>query len=83
MALSITLIIGLVMGGGATISGAIPGAVVVVIGNYLLEQLTEKEKVGPFSMEWLATRPGKGGIVSIAFGLLLAAALRVCAARAA
>ncbi len=71
VALSITLIIGLVMGGGATISGAVPGAIVVVIGNYLLEQLTEKEKVGPFSMEWLATRPGKGGIVSIAFGLLL------------
>ena len=71
VALSITLIIGLVMGGGATVSGAIPGAVLVVIVNYLLEQLTEKEHLGPISMKWLATRQGKGGIVSIAFGLLL------------
>lgn len=69
--LSIVLIIGLVMGGGATVSGAIPGAVLVVILNYLLEHLTEKEKVGPISMEWLSTRQGKGGIVAIAFGLLL------------
>ncbi len=71
VALSITLIIGLVMGGGATVSGAIPGAVLVVIVNYLLEQLTEKEHLGPISMKWLATRQGKGGIVSIAFGVLL------------
>jgi branched-chain amino acid transport system permease protein len=71
VALSITLIIGLVMGGGATITGAIPGAIVVVILNYLLEQLTEKEHLGPLSMKWLATRQGKGGIVQIAFGLLL------------
>jgi branched-chain amino acid transport system permease protein len=71
VALSITLIIGLVMGGGATVSGAIPGAVLVVVVNYMLEQLTEKEHLGPFSMKWLATRQGKGGIVSIAFGLLL------------
>lgn len=71
VALSITLIIGLVMGGGATVSGAVPGAVLVVIVNYLLEQLTEKENLGPISMKWLATRQGKGGIVSIAFGVLL------------
>ena len=71
VALSITMIIGLVMGGGATIAGAIPGAVMVVVVNYLLEQLTEKEKLGPLSMHWLSTRQGKGGIVSIAFGLLL------------
>lgn len=71
VALSITLIIGLVMGGGATVSGAVPGAVLVVIVNYLLEQLTEKEKLGPINMDWLATRQGKGGIVQIAFGLLL------------
>ena len=69
--LSIVLIIGLVMGGGATVSGAIPGAVLVVLLNYLLEQLTEKEKVGPFDMHWLSTRQGKGGIVAIAFGLML------------
>lgn len=71
VALSITLIIGLVIGGGATISGAIPGAVVVVIVNNLLEHLTDSEKLGPISMKWLATRQGKGGIVSIAFGALL------------
>jgi branched-chain amino acid transport system permease protein len=71
VALSITLIIGLVMGGGATVSGAIPGAILVVILNYLLEQLTEKEHLGPVSLKWLATRQGKGGIVGIAFGLLL------------
>ena len=69
--LSITLIIGLVMGGGATVSGAIPGAVLVVIVSYLLEHLTDAEKLGPISMKWLATRPGKGGIVSMAFGVLL------------
>jgi branched-chain amino acid transport system permease protein len=73
--LGITLIIGLVVGGGATISGAVPGAIVIVVVQYLLEQLTEKEKVGPVSMEWLATRQGKGGIVSIAFGLLLLASV--------
>jgi branched-chain amino acid transport system permease protein len=71
VALSITLIIGLVMGGGATVSGAIPGAVLVVILSYLLENLTDSEKVGPISMKWLATRQGKGGIVGIAFGVLL------------
>ena len=69
--LSITLIIGLVMGGGATIAGAVPGAVMVVVVNYMLEQLTESKKFGPISMNWLATRQGKGGIVSIAFGALL------------
>ena len=69
--LSITLIIGLVMGGGATVSGAVPGAVLVVIVSYMLEQLTEADKLGPIDMEWLATRQGKGGIVGIAFGLLL------------
>ncbi len=69
--LSITLIIGLVMGGGATVSGAIPGAVLVVIVSYLLEHLTDSQKLGPISMKWLATRPGKGGIVSMAFGILL------------
>ncbi len=71
VALSITLIIGLVMGGGATVSGAIPGAVLVVIVNYLLENLTDTEKLGPVSMKWLATRQGKGGIVAVSFGLLL------------
>ena len=71
VALSITLIIGLVMGGGATVSGAVPGAVMVVVVNYMLEQLTESKKFGPISMNWLATRQGKGGIVSIAFGILL------------
>ena len=69
--LSITLIIGLVMGGGATVSGAIPGAVMVVVVQYMLEQLTDSEKLGPISMKWLATRQGKGGIVGIAFGVLL------------
>lgn len=73
VALSITLIIGLVMGGGATISGAIPGAVMVVVVQYMLEQLTEGENLGPISMEWLSTRQGKGGIVAIAFGVLLLA----------
>lgn len=69
--LSITLIIGLVMGGGATIAGAVPGAVMVVVVQYMLEQLTDSENLGPISMKWLATRQGKGGIVSIAFGILL------------
>ena len=71
VALSITLIIGLVMGGGATVSGAVPGAVMVVVVQYMLEQLTDSTKLGPISMKWLATRQGKGGIVSVAFGLLL------------
>ena len=43
----------------------------VVIVSYMLEQLTEADKLGPIDMEWLATRQGKGGIVGIAFGLLL------------
>lgn len=69
--LGITLIIGLVMGGVATIGGAIPGAIIVVIVRYLLEQLTAKEKVLGIDMGWLETRQGKGGVVSIAFGILL------------
>ena len=69
--LGIALIIGLVMGGAATVSGAVPGAVLVVVLNYMLEQLTEHEKLGPIGMHWLSVRAGKGGIVSIAFGSLL------------
>ena len=69
--LSITLIIGLVMGGVASIGGAIPGALIVVIVKYLLEQLTNKKELLGIKMNWLQTRPGKGGVVSIAFGVLL------------
>ena len=69
----ITLIIGLVTGGVATISGAIPGAIIVIILEYLLNQLTEAKKLGPLSMDWLSVRQGKGGIVQVAFGLLLLA----------
>ncbi len=69
--LGITLIIGLVMGGVATIGGAIPGAIIVVIVRYLLEQLTTKKTLLGVDMNWLATRQGKGGVVSIAFGALL------------
>lgn len=70
-ALSITMIIGLVMGGAATVSGAIPGAVIVVIVQFLLEHLTSLEKLGPFSLKWLSLRSGKGGIVGMVFGVLL------------
>ncbi len=73
VALSITLIIGLVVGGGATLTGAIPGAMIAVVLQYLLEQLTEQTKLGPVPMHWLQVRPGKGGIVSVVFGLLLLA----------
>ena len=69
--LGVLLIIGLVAGGVGTISGAIPGAIIIVIGNYLLEQLTEAKKLGPISMHWLQTRQGKGGVVQVVFGLLL------------
>lgn len=69
--LSITLIIGLVLGGVATVSGAIPGAIVVVVISHLFEQLTDAKKLGPLRMTWLASRPGRGGIVSMVFGALL------------
>lgn len=69
--LGILLIIGIVTGGVATVSGAIPGAVIVVIVGFLLRRLTEYQKIGPIGMDWLATRQGKGGIVEIAFGVLL------------
>lgn len=77
VALSISLIIGLVVGGAATISGPIPGAIIVVVLQYLLEQLTDKEKFGPISMHWLQVRPGRGGVVSIVFGVLLLASVFV------
>lgn len=69
--LSITLIIGLVMGGVATITGAIPGAIIVVIVRYALEQLTNQKSILGINMEWLEKRQGKGGVVGIAFGILL------------
>lgn len=69
--LSITLIIGLVMGGVATIGGAIPGAIIVVIVRYALEQLTNQKSILGINMERLAKRQGKGGVVGIAFGVLL------------
>jgi branched-chain amino acid transport system permease protein len=75
VAVGITLIIGLVIGGAATLAGAIPGALVVVVLQYLLESLTEKEKLGPISMHWLGTRQGKGGIVTVALGVLLLASV--------
>lgn len=71
VAVGISLIIGLVVGGAATVSGAIPGAIVIVILQYLLEHLTESKKLGPISMDWLSTRQGKGGIVTVVFGILL------------
>jgi branched-chain amino acid transport system permease protein len=77
VAVGITLIIGLVIGGAATLAGAIPGALVVVVLQYLLESLTEKEKFGPVSMHWLGTRQGKGGIVTVALGVLLLASVFV------
>lgn len=69
--LSITLIIGLVMGGVATIGGAIPGAIIVVVVKYVLEQLTNQKVLFGVHMDFLQKRQGKGGVVSIAFGLLL------------
>ena len=70
-ALSITLIVGLVVGGVATISGAVPGALVAVFLAYELQQLTDKKSLLGVSFKSISTRPGRGGIVDIAFGVLL------------
>jgi branched-chain amino acid transport system permease protein len=70
-ALSITLIVGLVVGGVATISGAIPGAFVAVFLSYELQQLTDKKSLLGVSFKAISKRPGRGGIVDIAFGILL------------
>jgi branched-chain amino acid transport system permease protein len=69
--LGVTLIIGLVMGGVATVTGAIPGAFIVVIIRYILEQITSQKEILGISMEWLSKRQGKGGVVTIAFGVML------------
>ena len=71
VALSVTLIVGLVLGGVATVSGALPGAFIVTIVAFLLQRLTDSKKIGSFHLDFMSNRPGRGGVVDMVFGALL------------
>jgi branched-chain amino acid transport system permease protein len=64
--LAVILLVGLVAGGVGTISGAIPGALLVVfVPWYTAEWSTQYE------IPWLSDRPGSGAVANVLFGLLL------------
>src|SRR6478736_7277978 len=77
--LAIFLVVGLVIGGAGTISGAIPGALVYVFVQYFMAGWAEdqsgmppglKQITGPL-FDWLSTRQGGGSIAGVFYGILL------------
>jgi branched-chain amino acid transport system permease protein len=77
--LAIFLVVGLVVGGAGTISGAIPGAVLYVFGPYFMSQWSNDQSGMPpgvrqstaWLFDWLETRQGKGAIATVMFGVSL------------
>jgi branched-chain amino acid transport system permease protein len=64
LALAIFLIVGLVAGGVGTISGAIPGALLVVFVPYYSSEWSTE-------VPWLKDRPGSEAIAGVIFGVVL------------
>jgi len=83
--LAIFLVVGLVIGGAGTISGAVPGALVYVFIPYFMSAWTNDQSGMPIGLrqaskplfDWLSTRQGKGAIAGVFFGVLLLIAVFV------
>lgn len=77
--LAIFLVVGLVIGGAGTISGAVPGALVYVFIPYFMSGWAEDQSGMPPGLkqiarplfDWLSTRQGGGSIAGVFFGILL------------
>jgi len=77
--LAIFLVVGLVIGGAGTISGAVPGAMVYLFVPYFMSAWTNDQSGMPPGIrqatkplfDWLSTRQGKGAIAGVFFGVLL------------
>ena len=83
--LAIFLVVGLVIGGAGTISGAVPGALVYVFVPYFMSAWAEDQSGMPPGLkqiarplfDWLSTRQGGGSIAGVFFGVLLLIAVFV------
>jgi branched-chain amino acid transport system permease protein len=81
LALAIFLIVGLVVGGVGTVSGAIPGAMIYVFAPYFMSEWTTDQsgmppvikQVSAPLFDWLENRQGAGAIAGVFFGLGLLA----------
>jgi len=77
LSLAIFLIVGLVVGGAGTVSGAIPGAMIYVFVPYFMSEWTNDQKGMPPGLKqvseplfnWLEKRQGGGAIAGVFFGL--------------
>ncbi len=83
--LAIFLVVGLVIGGAGTISGAVPGALVYVFVPYFMSAWTNDQSGMPIGIRqitkplfsWLSKRQGGGSIAGVFFGILLLIAVFV------
>jgi branched-chain amino acid transport system permease protein len=81
LGLAIFLIVGLVVGGAGTVSGAIPGAMIYVFVPYFMSEWTNDQSGIPPGLKqvskplfnWLENRQGGGAIAGVFFGLGLMA----------
>ncbi|MEO5724737.1 MAG: branched-chain amino acid ABC transporter permease, partial [Ilumatobacteraceae bacterium] len=79
LTLAIFLVVGLVIGGAGTISGAVPGALVYVFVPYFMSAWTNDQSGMPLGIkqatkplfDWLKGRQGAGSIAGVFFGVLL------------
>ncbi|MCU1503311.1 MAG: putative branched-chain amino acid transporter permease protein [Ilumatobacteraceae bacterium] len=77
--LAIFLVVGLVIGGAGTISGAVPGALVYVFVPYFMSAWTTEQSGMPPGLQqitkplfsWLSKQQGGGSIAGVFFGVLL------------
>jgi branched-chain amino acid transport system permease protein len=77
LALAIFLVVGLIVGGAGTISGAIPGALVYVFVPYFMNEWTQEQHGIPPGLrqatnplfDWLEGRQGAGAIAGVFFGI--------------
>jgi branched-chain amino acid transport system permease protein len=77
LALAIFLVVGLIVGGAGTISGAIPGAMVYVFVPYFMNEWTQEQHGIPPGLrqatnplfDWLEGRQGAGAIAGVFFGI--------------
>jgi len=77
LSLAIFLVVGLVVGGAGTISGAIPGAMIYVFAPYLMSEWTNDQSGMPPVLKqvskplfsWLEDRQGAGAIAGVFFGI--------------
>jgi branched-chain amino acid transport system permease protein len=77
LALAIFLVVGLVVGGAGTVSGAVPGAMIYVFVPYFMSEWTAdqdgmppvvKQVTAPL-FDWLENRQGGDAIAGVFFGL--------------